>query len=85
MGLENDFGLAFIKSQLAAGEKLPTTGTIFLSIRDEDKRAFIPIVKQLVALGFKIIATEETAQVLNRNTIICQTVKKIGEGRPNIL
>lgn len=85
MGLANDFGLAFIKSQLAAGEKLPSTGTIFLSIKDEDKRAFIPILKQLVNLSFKVLTTEEIAAFLNRNSIPCQPVKKIGEGRPNIL
>jgi carbamoyl-phosphate synthase large subunit len=85
MGLAGDFGLAFIKSQLAAGEKLPVAGTIFLSIKDEDKRAFIPIIKQLVTLGFKILTTEEIAAVLDRNSIPCRPVKKIGEGRPNIL
>jgi carbamoyl-phosphate synthase large subunit len=85
MGLAGDFGLAFIKSQLAAGEKLPVAGTIFLSIKDEDKRAFIPIIKQLVTLGFKILTTEEIAVVLERNSIPCRPVKKIGEGRPNIL
>jgi carbamoyl-phosphate synthase large subunit len=85
MGLAKDFGLAFIKSQLAAGEKLPVAGTIFLSIKDEDKRAFIPIIKQLVNLGFKIFTTEDIAAVLERNSIPCRPVKKIGEGRPNIL
>lgn len=85
MGLAKDFGLAFIKSQLAAGEKLPVAGTIFLSIKDEDKRPFIPIIKQLVTLGFKILTTEEIAAVLDRNSIPCRPVKKIGEGRPNIL
>lgn len=85
MGLAGDFGLAFIKAQLAAGERLPVAGTIFVSIKDEDKRAFIPIIKQLVALGFKIMTTEEFAAVLDRNSIPCRAVKKIGEGRPNIL
>jgi carbamoyl-phosphate synthase large subunit len=85
LGLDRDFGLAFIKSQLAAGEKLPVSGTIFVSIKDEDKRPFIPIIKQLVALGFKVLTTEEFAAVLDRNSIPCRPVKKIGEGRPNIL
>jgi carbamoyl-phosphate synthase large subunit len=85
MGLNRDFGLAFIKSQVAAGEQIPTGGTIFISIRDEDKRAFTSIAKQLVNLGFKIMATEETAAVLSKNNILCQPVFRLGEGRPNIL
>jgi carbamoyl-phosphate synthase large subunit len=85
IGIGKDFGLAFIKSQLAAGAKLPTGGTIFLSVKDEDKRAFIPIVKQLAAFGFKILATAETALILSRNNIPCQPVKRVGEGRPNII
>ncbi len=85
IGIGKDFGLAFIKSQLAAGENLPAGGTIFLSIKEEDKRAFIPIVKQLSDLGFKILATDETVPIFSRNNISCQPVKKVGEGRPNIL
>ncbi len=85
IGIGKDFGLAFIKSQLAAGERLPLQGNIFVSIKDENRRAFIPIVRQLVAFGFKISATEDTAQLLSRNGIACETAKRVGEGRPNIL
>ena len=63
-GIDHDFGSAFIKSQLAAGEKIPTSGRIFLSIRDEEKRDFTAITKQLVALGFKILAAGETENML---------------------
>jgi carbamoyl-phosphate synthase large subunit len=85
MGIDDNFGMAFIKAELAAGEKIPTTGTIFMSIRDEDKRVFTSITRQLIDLGFKIMATQETATVLNRNNLPCQSVFKVGEGRPNII
>ena len=85
MGIDDNFGLAFIKAELAAGEKIPTTGTIFMSIRDEDKRVFTSITRQLIDLGFKITAAQETATVLNRNNLPCQSVLKVGEGRPNII
>jgi carbamoyl-phosphate synthase large subunit len=85
MGIDLDFGMAFIKSQLAAGEKIPSGGRVFLSIRDEDRRLFISIVRQLIDLGFTIMAVEETATALNRNNLSCQTVYNVGEGRPNIV
>ncbi|MGE5581704.1 MAG: carbamoyl-phosphate synthase large subunit [Bacillota bacterium] len=85
MGIDDDFGLAFIKSQLAAGVRIPTSGTIFMSIRDEDRRFFTAITRQLLEMGFQITAFEETAAVLNRNNLPCQSVYKVGEGRPNII
>ncbi|TCL75256.1 carbamoyl-phosphate synthase large subunit [Hydrogenispora ethanolica] len=85
LGIASDFGLAYIKAQLAAGVTIPAAGTVFMSIREEDRRAFIPIARQLTELGFKILATEETALVLNRQNLPCRTVYRIGEGRPNIL
>jgi carbamoyl-phosphate synthase large subunit len=85
IGIANDFGLAFIKAQLAAGQNLPERGAVFMSIREEDRRTFITIAKQLAGLGFKIMATEETAAAFNRNDLICESVFGIGEGRPNVL
>lgn len=85
MGLDSDFGMAFVKSQLAAGEELPTRGRVYLSVRNEDKRAFVSIAEQLVDLGFELVASDETAAILKRNNIQCEAVYGVGEGRPNIL
>lgn len=85
MGLDSGFGMAFLKSQLAAGENIPLSGTVYLSIRNEDKRAFITIARQLTDLGFKLIAPDETAAILLRNDIVCEIAFRPGEGRPNIL
>ena len=84
-GIGRDFGLAFIKAELAAGDKIPTAGSIYLNLRDEDKRAFIPLIKQFMTFGFKIFSTPEIAAVFSRNNLPCQAVAKVGEGRPNIL
>jgi carbamoyl-phosphate synthase large subunit len=85
MGIDDDFGTAFIKSQLAAGEDLPASGKVYLSVRNEDKRAFVSIAEQLVDLGFELVASDETAAMLKRNNIQCEAVYNVGEGRPNIL
>ncbi|MCL6590095.1 MAG: hypothetical protein K6U80_09105 [Firmicutes bacterium] len=84
-GIDRDFGAAFIKSQLAAGEKIPTGGRIFLSIREEERRDFTAIAKQLTAMGYKILAAGETESLLNRHQVPCERVANPGEGRPNIL
>lgn len=85
MGLDPVFGLAFIKSQLAAGENIPIRGQVFLSIKNEDKRAFLSIARQLIELGFTLTAPDDTADIFNRNGISCETVYRPGEGRPNII
>jgi len=85
MGLDEEFGRAFLKSQLAAGQKLPREGTVFVSVKDKDKRPVVLIAKRLEELGFSIIATEGTAKVLQRHGVHAIPVKKIHEGRPNIL
>jgi carbamoyl-phosphate synthase large subunit len=66
MGIDDDFGRAYMKSQLAAGQILPLKGTVFVSVRDKDKRIVVFIVKRLVDLGFSIIATEGTARALKK-------------------
>ena len=88
MGIDSDFGKAFSKSQAAAYGSLPTSGAIFVSVANKDKRALIFPVKHLADLGFTILATEGTADVLRRNGITCTTVRKhfeAAEGEPTIL
>ena len=80
MGIDPAFGAAFAKSQLRAGSSLPTEGTIFVSVANRDKRSMIFPVKRLVDLGFRIMATEGTADVLRRNGITAQVVRKHSQG-----
>jgi carbamoyl-phosphate synthase large subunit len=86
MGLDDDFGVAFMKSQIAAGQNLPLKGKIFVSVNNRDKRAIVYIIKKLADLGFEIAATSGTAKVLKKNGVDCQLVYKIKEkGDPDIL
>jgi len=85
MGLDEDFGRAFLKSQLAAGQQLPRDGTVFISVKNRDKRAVVLIAKRLEELGFRVVATQGTAKVLQRYGVHATVVKKIHEGRPNVL
>lgn len=79
MGIDADFGTAFAKSQTAAYGSLPTEGTVFVSIANRDKRAMVFPVKRLHDLGFRILATEGTAEMLRRNGIPCEQVRKHSE------
>ncbi len=85
MGIDDDLGRAYMKSQLAAGQNLPLSGTVFVSVRDKDKRAIVFIVKRLIDLGFDIIATQGTANALKKNGIKTGVIHKVYEERPNIL
>jgi carbamoyl-phosphate synthase large subunit len=85
MGIDTDFGLAFAKSQIAAGLKMPLKGSVFISVMNKDKRSIVFVAKKLVDLGFEIVATRGTAKVLANNGIPVQTVFKVGEGRPDIV
>ena len=85
MGISNEFPIAFAKSQIAAGNKLPTTGTVFISLAGRHKQAIIPYVRRLQALGFRILCTSGTARVFRENGLEVDTVKKLQEGRPNLL
>ncbi len=85
MGIDTDFGRAYIKSQLAAGQKLPKKGNVFISVRDKDKRAVVFIAKKLKDLGFHLYATTGTAAALEKNSIPVKVLPRIAEGRPNIL
>ncbi|MGY1941993.1 carbamoyl-phosphate synthase large subunit [Nocardia asiatica] len=82
MGIDADFGTAFAKSQTAAYGSLPTEGTVFVSIANRDKRAMVFPVKRLHDLGFRILATEGTAEMLRRNGIPCEQVRKHSEIGP---
>src|SRR5205814_201794 len=84
MGIDQNFPIAFAKSQLAAGSALPTKGTVFISVRDEDKSAIVPIARSLADLGFNIIATFNTCNVLKDAGVPVTKIPKLGEGRPNI-
>ena len=85
MGIDKDFPIAFAKSQLAAGTLLPTSGSVFISVRDGDKKAVIPIAKTLIEHGFEIFATAGTYKALVRAGMKVQLVSKLAEGRPNII
>ncbi len=85
MGIDKDFGSAFLKSQLAAGQRLPVKGNVFLSVRDKDKRAVVLVAKKLKDLGFNLYATSGTAEALKKNGMPVKVLPKINEGRPNIL
>jgi carbamoyl-phosphate synthase large subunit len=85
MGIDESFGLAFAKSQLAAGQNLPLSGRVFISVKDEDKAAVVATASLFSAMGFGIAATTGTAAFLSRIGIKNQKVKKVGEGRPNIV
>jgi len=85
MGIDDDFGIAFAKSQMAAGVRIPHRGRVFISVMNKDKRAIVFIAKKLVDLGFEIASTSGTAKVLLNNGIPVQTVNKVGEGRPDIV
>jgi carbamoyl-phosphate synthase large subunit len=86
MGIAHDFGSAFAKSQTAAYGSLPTSGTVFVSVANRDKRSLVFPVKRLADLGFRVLATEGTAEMLRRNGIPCDEVRKHfeppGEGQP---
>jgi carbamoyl-phosphate synthase large subunit len=76
--------MAFAKAELAAGEALPTGGTVFLSTHDRDKPALVPVAARLAELGFQLIATSGTAAALAGEGLVVEPVLKVHEGRPNI-
>jgi len=85
MGISSTFGLAFAKAQLAAGQRLPREGTVFLSVNDHDKRHVAFVVQDLLAAGLKVVATRGTAAALASAGIEVESVYKVNEGRPNIV
>jgi carbamoyl-phosphate synthase large subunit len=86
MGIDRDFRKAYVKSQIAAGSPLPTSGKVFLSVKNRDKRALLPIAKRLAEMGFSLVATAGTAKLLERQGMTVEVIHKVGEGyRPNIV
>ncbi|MCL8384384.1 carbamoyl-phosphate synthase large subunit [Xanthobacter aminoxidans] len=85
MGLDTDFGVAFAKSQLGGGTKVPQSGTVFVSLKDGDKIRILPTMKMLVDLGFKIIATSGTQRFLEEHGVSAAKINKVLEGRPHIV
>ncbi|MBP1740980.1 MAG: carbamoyl-phosphate synthase, large subunit, partial [Deltaproteobacteria bacterium] len=85
MGIDRSFGLAFAKSQLAAGQKLPLSGTVFISVKDEDKSPVLEAISLFAKMGFRIVATRGTSAFLSLKGIANQAVNKVSEGRPHIV
>ncbi len=85
MGIDSDFGWAFVKSQAGAGAILPTSGTAFLSVKSEDRAGACDVAQRLVALGFRITATSGTAAYLTEQGMKVEVVNKVQEGRPHIV
>jgi carbamoyl-phosphate synthase large subunit len=83
MGIDTDFARAFMKSYLASGTRLPTTGTAFLSVREQDKPAIVEIGRRLVNLGFELVATHGTAAALRQAGLAVRGINKVLEGRPH--
>jgi carbamoyl-phosphate synthase large subunit len=85
MGISSTFGVAFAKAQLAAGQRLPQEGTVFISVNDHDKRHVTGLVQDLLAAGLRVVATRGTAAALAAGGIEVESVFKVNEGRPNIV
>ncbi len=86
MGIDHDFRKAYVKSQLSAGSPLPTSGKVFVSVKNRDKRAVLQLSKRLAEMGFSLVATVGTAKLLQRQGMAVETVYKVNESyRPNIV
>jgi carbamoyl-phosphate synthase large subunit len=85
MGVGRSFAEAFARSQQGAGITFPSGGTAFISVREADKRGVVSVAKQIAELGFEIVATKGTAEVLQENGIACERVFKVNEGQPHIV
>ncbi|MBL4576486.1 MAG: carbamoyl phosphate synthase large subunit, partial [Opitutaceae bacterium] len=85
MGMDEDLGIAFAKTQMAAKPALPTGGNVFLSVKNSDKDAAIELGRKLAALGFSIFSTSGTAKILSENGVDAKALHKLDEGRPNVV
>ena len=85
MGIDRDFAVAFGKGQLGAGQKLPMSGKVFVSVRDSDKDGIVEPVSELSKMGFSIVATRGTKRFLDANGVKCEAINKVLEGRPHIV
>ena len=85
MGISSDFGIAFAKSQQAAGYRIPTSGSVFVSVNDFDKPGVLPHARAMHEMGIHILATRGTAEYLREHDVPAETVYKVNEGRPNVV
>jgi carbamoyl-phosphate synthase large subunit len=85
MGFDKDFGMAFAKSQIAAGNSLPTKGLAFISLKNSHKTEGIDLAKALTKLGFKLCATKGTAEFISKQGINCKKINKVSSGSPHIV
>jgi carbamoyl-phosphate synthase large subunit len=85
MGVADNFGEAFAKAQISAGQMLPTSGTVFVSVNDRDKPALVELAKRFVELGFQLVATHGTANIVEQAGMTVERVYKVMEGRPNVV
>ena len=85
IGLDRSFEVAFAKSQLGGGTKVPTKGAVFVSVRDEDKARMLEAIRMLVGIGFKVRATGGTARYLIENGVPAERINKVSEGRPHVV
>src|SRR5713101_1142580 len=85
MGVADNFGEAFAKAQLAAGQTLPRSGTVFVSVNERDKPHVMDMARRFFELGFKLVATHGTAEILENAGLIVDRVYKVQEGRPNVV
>jgi carbamoyl-phosphate synthase large subunit len=85
MGIDSDFGRAYAKAEIAAGERLPLTGTVFVSMSDRDKSSTVDVVRQFIELGFTVMATQGTRKVLQDHKLNVELVLKLHEGRPHVV
>src|SRR6201987_462616 len=85
MGVADNFGGAFAKAQIAAGQKLPTQGSVFISVTDHDKSSVADVARRFVDMGFKLVATAGTADIIENTGLSVERVYKVKEGRPNVV
>jgi carbamoyl-phosphate synthase large subunit len=85
MGIDRDYNVAFVKSQLGGGSRLPKTGTVFVSVRDADKVRILEAIRLLATLGFKVVATSGTQRYLAEHGVVAVKINKVAEGRPHIV
>ena len=85
IGLDASFGVAFAKSQLGSGTQVPKAGTVFVSVRDDDKARILPAIKLLAEVGFTVLATAGTQRYLAENGVAAARINKVLEGRPHVV
>jgi len=85
MGIDRDYNVAFVKSQLGGGSRLPKTGTVFVSVKDADKTRILEAIRLLADSGFKVVATSGTQRYLAEQGVAAVKINKVAEGRPHIV